>query len=71
MTAKIIDGKLCAQNLRNSVKQKVQQRIESGLRAPGLAVILVGENPASKVYVKSKRKACEDDCRCRLQRWCI
>lgn len=60
MTAKIIDGKLCAQNLRNSVKQKVQQRIESGLRAPGLAVILVGENPASKVYVKSKRKACED-----------
>ena len=60
MTAKIIDGKLCAQNLRNTVKQKVQQRIESGLRAPGLAVILVGENPASKVYVKSKRNACKE-----------
>lgn len=60
MTAKIIDGKLCAKNLRATVAEKVQQRIKNGLRAPGLAVILVGENPASKVYVNSKRKACEE-----------
>ena len=60
MTAALIDGKLIAQQLRHSVKDKVQQRIENGLRAPGLAVILVGSDPASQVYVGSKRKACED-----------
>ena len=51
MTAALIDGKLIAQQLRHSVKDKVQQRIENGLRAPGLAVILVGSDPASQVYV--------------------
>jgi methylenetetrahydrofolate dehydrogenase (NADP+)/methenyltetrahydrofolate cyclohydrolase len=60
MTAALIDGKLIAQQLRHSVKNKVQQRIENGLRAPGLAVILVGSDPASQVYVGSKRKACEE-----------
>ncbi|AWB56911.1 bifunctional methylenetetrahydrofolate dehydrogenase/methenyltetrahydrofolate cyclohydrolase FolD [Colwellia sp. Arc7-D] len=60
MTAALIDGKLIAQQLRLSVKDKVQKRIESGLRAPGLAVILVGSDPASQVYVGSKRKACEE-----------
>ncbi|MBA6389248.1 bifunctional methylenetetrahydrofolate dehydrogenase/methenyltetrahydrofolate cyclohydrolase FolD [Colwellia sp. BRX10-3] len=60
MTAALIDGKLIAQQLRHSVKDKVQQRIENGLRAPGLAVILVGSDPASQVYVGSKRKACEE-----------
>ena len=60
MTAALIDGKLIAQQLRHSVKDKVQKRLENGLRAPGLAVILVGSDPASQVYVGSKRKACEE-----------
>ncbi|TPH19187.1 bifunctional methylenetetrahydrofolate dehydrogenase/methenyltetrahydrofolate cyclohydrolase FolD [Litorilituus lipolyticus] len=60
MTAALIDGKAIAKQLRNSVKEKVNQRIENGHRAPGLAVILVGSDPASQVYVGSKRKACEE-----------
>ncbi len=60
MPAKIIDGKACAQKIRNQIKEKVAARIAEGKRAPGLAVILVGENPASKIYVGSKRKACEE-----------
>jgi len=60
MTATLIDGKKIAQQLRNSVKDKVTRRIENGQRAPGLAVILVGLDPASQVYVGSKRRACEE-----------
>jgi methylenetetrahydrofolate dehydrogenase (NADP+)/methenyltetrahydrofolate cyclohydrolase len=60
MTASLIDGKAIAKQLRESVKEKVSQRISNGLRAPGLAVILVGSDPASQVYVGSKRKACEE-----------
>jgi methylenetetrahydrofolate dehydrogenase (NADP+)/methenyltetrahydrofolate cyclohydrolase len=60
MTATLIDGKLIAQQLRHSIKDKVTKRVEKGLRAPGLAVILVGSDPASQVYVGSKRKACEE-----------
>ena len=60
MLAEIIDGKAIAQTIRQEVAQKVQQRIEQGKRAPGLAVILVGANPASQIYVGSKRRACEE-----------
>jgi len=60
MTASLIDGKTIAQQLRNSVKEKVAERIAQGMRAPGLAVILVGNDPASEVYVGSKRRACEE-----------
>jgi methylenetetrahydrofolate dehydrogenase (NADP+)/methenyltetrahydrofolate cyclohydrolase len=60
MTATLIDGKTIAQQLRTSVKDKVAQRIASGKRAPGLAVILVGDDPASQVYVGSKRRGCEE-----------
>ena len=60
MTASLIDGKAIAQQLRLSVKEKVNTRIEQGKRAPGLAVILVGSDPASEVYVGSKRRACEE-----------
>ncbi|MCI0508046.1 MAG: bifunctional methylenetetrahydrofolate dehydrogenase/methenyltetrahydrofolate cyclohydrolase FolD [Gammaproteobacteria bacterium] len=60
MTAQIIDGKAIAAALRQNIKQRVDQRIARGLRAPGLAVILVGQDPASQVYVGSKRKACEE-----------
>ena len=60
MVAKIIDGKTIAQQVRQEVAEKVQQRLAAGKRAPGLAVVLVGENPASQIYVGSKRRACEE-----------
>lgn len=59
MTASIIDGKSHAASIRQNIATKVEQRINQGLRAPGLAVILVGADPASQVYVGNKRKACE------------
>lgn len=60
MSAQIIDGKTIAQQVRREVADKVKQRLAAGKRAPGLAVVLVGENPASQIYVGSKRKACEE-----------
>ncbi len=60
MSAKIIDGKAISATIRQEVKQAIQSRAQKNLRAPGLAVILVGENPASEVYVAHKRKACEE-----------
>ena len=60
MAAKIIDGKTIAQQVRNEVAARVQQRLAEGKRAPGLAVVLVGENPASQIYVASKRRSCEE-----------
>ncbi|WOH37606.1 bifunctional methylenetetrahydrofolate dehydrogenase/methenyltetrahydrofolate cyclohydrolase FolD [Thalassotalea fonticola] len=60
MTAQLIDGKEIAKQIRHSVKEKVLQRLNDGKRAPGLAVVLVGSDPASEVYVGSKRRACEE-----------
>ncbi|GLO60299.1 bifunctional protein FolD [Vibrio sp. MACH09] len=60
MAAQNIDGKLISQTVRSEVAARVKARTEAGLRAPGLAVILVGEDPASQVYVGSKRKACDE-----------
>lgn len=60
MAAKIIDGKTIAQQVRLEVAEKVKQRLADGKRAPGLAVVLVGEDPASQIYVGSKRRACEE-----------
>jgi methylenetetrahydrofolate dehydrogenase (NADP+)/methenyltetrahydrofolate cyclohydrolase len=60
MMASLIDGKAIAKQLRDSIKEKVSLRISNGQRAPGLAVILVGCDAASQVYVGSKRKACEE-----------
>lgn len=60
MTAQVIDGKAIAASLRQDIKKRVEQRIANGLRPPGLAVVLVGEDPASQVYVGSKRRACEE-----------
>jgi len=60
MTAQLIDGKAIAQQIRNAVKEKVSLRIKQNKRAPGLSVILVGLDPASQIYVESKRKACEE-----------
>ncbi|HIG79852.1 MAG TPA: bifunctional methylenetetrahydrofolate dehydrogenase/methenyltetrahydrofolate cyclohydrolase FolD [Cycloclasticus sp.] len=55
-----IDGKKIAAELRISIKKQVESRINRGASKPGLAVILVGENPASEVYVRNKRNACDE-----------
>ncbi|MFZ2288493.1 MAG: bifunctional methylenetetrahydrofolate dehydrogenase/methenyltetrahydrofolate cyclohydrolase FolD [Halopseudomonas yangmingensis] len=60
MNARIIDGKQIAASLRKEIAARVAQRAEQGLRVPGLAVILVGNDPASEVYVSHKRKDCEE-----------
>jgi len=60
MTAQLIDGKAIAANIRQQIAQRVAERRDQGLRAPGLAVILVGSDPASQVYVAHKRKDCEE-----------
>jgi methylenetetrahydrofolate dehydrogenase (NADP+)/methenyltetrahydrofolate cyclohydrolase len=60
MTARLLDGKAIAAGLRERIRDRVAQRRSAALRPPGLAVILIGDNPASRVYVASKRKACED-----------
>jgi methylenetetrahydrofolate dehydrogenase (NADP+)/methenyltetrahydrofolate cyclohydrolase len=60
MTAQLIDGKAIAASLRLQIAERVAERRRQGLRAPGLAVILVGSDPASQVYVSHKRKDCEE-----------
>lgn len=60
MTAKIIDGKAIAESLREKVKQEVSERVAAGRSAPGLATVIIGDNPASKVYVRMKHKACQE-----------
>ena len=59
MTAQLIDGKAIAATVRQQVAEKVAARREAGMRAPGLAVVVVGEDPASQVYVNNKHRACE------------
>ncbi len=58
--ARIIDGKSIAAGIRGQIKQRVTERIARGARPPGLAVILIGNDPASEVYVRNKRRACEE-----------
>src|SRR3990172_7065800 len=60
MTAESIDGKAIAEDVRAKVKVAVAERVAAGKSVPGLATVLVGDNPASQVYVRSKRKACEE-----------
>jgi methylenetetrahydrofolate dehydrogenase (NADP+)/methenyltetrahydrofolate cyclohydrolase len=60
MSATVIDGKQIGQGVRDEVKEAVDKRLEKGLPAPGLATVLVGDNPASQVYVRSKQKACAE-----------
>ena len=60
MTAQVISGTALAKNIKADIAQKITKRTEQGKRAPGLAVILVGADPASQVYVGSKRKSCEE-----------
>jgi len=60
MTANIIDGKKIAGKIISEIKDKVIANQSKGIAPPGLAVIQVGEDPASSVYVRNKRKACEE-----------
>jgi methylenetetrahydrofolate dehydrogenase (NADP+)/methenyltetrahydrofolate cyclohydrolase len=60
MSAQILNGKSIAAELRAKIKARVEQRTAAGIRRPGLAVVLVGENPASQIYVRNKRKSCDE-----------
>jgi methylenetetrahydrofolate dehydrogenase (NADP+)/methenyltetrahydrofolate cyclohydrolase len=60
MSARIIDGKAVAADIRRLVKDSVDRRAARGARQPGLAVILVGNDPASEIYVRNKRNACAE-----------
>ncbi|MBK5941572.1 bifunctional methylenetetrahydrofolate dehydrogenase/methenyltetrahydrofolate cyclohydrolase FolD [Halochromatium roseum] len=60
MSAQILDGKAIAAEVRTDVAASVAARLKTGRTTPGLAVVLVGENPASQVYVRNKRKACAE-----------
>lgn len=60
MTAKLIDGKAIAERIRRQLSDAVAQRRDRRLPPPGLAVILVGADPASVIYVRNKRKACQE-----------
>lgn len=59
MTAQLIDGKAIAAQLKAEMSEKIKEKMASGHRRPGLAVILVGDDPASSIYVKNKRETCE------------
>lgn len=56
MPARILDGKLVASRLTDEVREQVAARVAAGKPAPGLAVVLVGENAASQIYVRNKRR---------------
>jgi methylenetetrahydrofolate dehydrogenase (NADP+) / methenyltetrahydrofolate cyclohydrolase len=59
MSAQIIDGKAISASLLDSIKSRISDRIALGKRAPCLAVVLIGADPASAIYVRNKRLACE------------
>ncbi len=59
MSAQILDGKAIATEVREQVRLQVEKRVKEGQRPPGLVVVLVGDNPASQVYVRNKQLACE------------
>lgn len=58
MSARVLDGKAVAADIREQLAQRVEARRAAGRRPPGLAVVLVGEHPASSVYVRMKRRDC-------------
>ena len=60
MTAQFINGKTIAATIKATMAEKIQLKLAKGFRQPGLAVVLVGNDPASELYVKSKRLACEE-----------
>lgn len=60
MAAKILDGKMVAEHLQQSLKEKVAAQVQKGVRTPALAVVLIGNDAPSQIYVKNKRKACQE-----------
>ena len=60
MSARLLDGKKIAQELRAQIKERVDRRLREGRRPPGLAVLKVGHEAASEVYVRNKRQACSE-----------
>jgi methylenetetrahydrofolate dehydrogenase (NADP+)/methenyltetrahydrofolate cyclohydrolase len=60
MVAQLIDGKALAAKIRAEIAIHIAARRQQGVRQPGLAVILVGEDPASAIYVRNKQQACDD-----------
>ena len=60
MTATLIDGKAIAAEVRQAIKARIDTRRANRQRIPGLAVVLVGHDPASEIYVRNKRRACEE-----------
>lgn len=60
MTAQILDGNAIARTLRQELRERVATGASRGQRPPGLAVVLVGNDPASEIYVRHKRKDCEE-----------
>ena len=60
MTAQILSGKEISAKVRNEIKAKVEERKAKGLPVPGLAVVLVGSDPASTIYVNMKEKRCKE-----------
>lgn len=59
MNAKVIDGKYVSEEIKKEIAKQVCKNIHIGKRAPGLAMLLVGNNPISKIYVNNKKKACK------------
>ncbi len=59
MTAKLMDGKALAKLIQSEIKQRVADHVAAGNPQPKLAAVLVGDDPASKVYVRNKERACE------------
>ena len=60
MSAQVLDGKAIAADIRAQVREQVEALLRQGRRRPGLAVVLVGQDPASQIYVRNKRRACEE-----------
>ena len=60
MPARLIDGKRIATAVKAEVRGEIDAALARGLRRPGLAVVMVGDNPASAIYVRNKRRACEE-----------
>ena len=58
MSAQILDGKAVGEDIKQGLAREVESLLQGGGRRPGLAVVLVGENPASQVYVRNKRNSC-------------
>ncbi|MBE9175530.1 bifunctional methylenetetrahydrofolate dehydrogenase/methenyltetrahydrofolate cyclohydrolase FolD [Synechocystis salina LEGE 06155] len=58
-SCQLLDGKALAQKMQGELQRDIAQLVARGYRSPGLAVLMVGDNPASAVYVRNKEKACE------------